>query len=86
MLRVLNSLFIFFIKLLPKSLVSIFAKQYVAGEEIDDVLGIVKKLNDNGYKATIDILGEHYTDMDEVNLIVSEYNYYHYFFSNYNNF
>ena len=58
---------------MPESLVSIFAKQYVAGEKIDEVLDIVKNLNKSGYKTTIDILGEHCSNIDEVNAIVSEY-------------
>ena len=70
----INSFFIFFISLLPKSLVSIFAKQYVAGQNIDDVLNIVSKLNDEGFKATVDILGEHFTNQNEINNIVNEYN------------
>ena len=74
MVSVINSIFIAFIKLLPKSLVSIFAKQYVAGEHIDDVLKVVEKLNNSGYKATVDILGEHFSDKSEINNIISEYN------------
>ena len=74
MINLLNSLFIFLIKLMPKSLVSIFAMQYVAGENIDDVLKVVSKLNKNGFKTTIDILGEHSTDNNDIIEIVSEYN------------
>jgi len=59
---------------MPKSLVSIFAKQYVAGENIEDVLKTVNKINDLGFKATVDILGEHFTDKKEINKIVTEYN------------
>ena len=54
---------------MPKSLVSIFAKQYVAGESIDDVLNIVQKINASGFKTTIDILGEHFNDETEINNI-----------------
>jgi len=74
MVSMINSFFIFFIKLLPKSLVSIFAKQYVAGENINDVLRVIRKLNNDGFKATVDILGEHIIDKNEINDIVSEYN------------
>ena len=43
MISIINSIFTTFIKLLPKSLVGIFAKQYVAGENIEDVLKTVNK-------------------------------------------
>ena len=72
MLRVLNSLFIFLIKLIPKSFVRMLANQYVAGENIDDVLKVVSQLNKNGFKATIDILGEHSNNTNEINEIVSK--------------
>ena len=74
MVKILNSLFIFFIKLMPKSLVRIFAKQYVAGENINDVLEVVSNLNKKGFKTTVDILGEHFADENEINEIVAEYN------------
>ena len=73
MVSIINLIFMFFIKLLPKSLVNIFARQYVAGENINDVLNVAKKINAKGFKATIDILGEHFTDKTQINQIVSEY-------------
>ena len=73
MVSIINSVFITFIKLLPRSLVSIFAKQYVAGEHADDVLKVTKKLNDSGYRVTVDILGEHFSDQNEIENIISEY-------------
>ena len=75
MVRILNLIFILFIKLLPKSFVSVFASQYVAGENTDDVLDTVSKLNNKGFKVTIDILGEHFTEKTEIAKIVSEYKY-----------
>jgi len=47
-----------FVKLLPKSVVHIFAKKYVAGDTLDDGVRVVKELNANGIVATMDILGE----------------------------
>ena len=73
MISMINSIFIFFIKLLPKSIVSIFAKQYVAGENIDKALGVIQKLNSQGFKVTVDILGEHFTNKAAIQEIVSEY-------------
>ncbi len=59
---------------MPKPLVRIFAKQYVAGENVNDVLEVVSSLNKEGFKTTVDILGEHFTDENEINEIVAEYN------------
>lgn len=47
-----------FVKLLPKSVVHIFAKKYVAGDTLDDGVRVVKELNAKGIVATMDILGE----------------------------
>ena len=44
---------------LPKWFSKPFAKPYVAGETIEEALSNVSKLNQKGYHATLDILGEH---------------------------
>jgi len=59
---------------MPKSLAKIFAKQYVAGESIYEVLSVISKLNKNGFKVTVDILGEHFSDKTDIKDICSEYN------------
>ena len=72
MTYMINSFLIFFIKLLPKSFVSIFAKQYVAGQNTQDVLNVVRDLNNKGFKTTIDILGEHFVNQNAIDEIISE--------------
>ncbi len=42
----------------PKPFVGIFARQYIAGETLQDAVREVKKLNAQGICATIDLLGE----------------------------
>jgi proline dehydrogenase len=42
----------------PKPFVGIFARQYIAGETLDDAVREVKNLNAQGICATIDLLGE----------------------------
>jgi len=42
----------------PKPFVGIFARQYIAGEMLDDAVREVKNLNAQGICATIDLLGE----------------------------
>ena len=59
MFKIINLIIILVLPIIPKSLIRIFARQYVAGTSITESLAIVKKLNNNNLHATIDILGEH---------------------------
>lgn len=54
----LNQIIVAFVKLLPKQVVHIFAKKYIAGEKLDDAVRVVKELNAKGIIATMDVLGE----------------------------
>jgi hypothetical protein len=56
-MEITNSLLATIMPYLPKFFVRPFAKPYVAGESIDSVIKIAKKLNDNGFSTTLDILG-----------------------------
>lgn len=42
----------------PKAIVRRFSRRYIAGETVDDMVRTVKGLNEDGYLATVDILGE----------------------------
>jgi proline dehydrogenase len=44
---------------MPKKLVWIFSRRYIAGEKIEDAIKVAKELNNNGIKVTIDLLGEY---------------------------
>jgi proline dehydrogenase len=57
-LKIINSLIVTFVKLLPKSIVHIFAKRYIAGDTLDDAVRVTKELNAKGILTTIDVLGE----------------------------
>jgi proline dehydrogenase len=50
---------------MPKKLVWIFSKRYIAGETIEDAVKASKKLNDEGVKVTVDLLGEFIKNLDE---------------------
>jgi proline dehydrogenase len=50
---------------MPKKLVWIFSKRYIAGETIDQAVAASKKLNDQGIKVTVDLLGEFIKDLSE---------------------
>lgn len=61
----LNRLIVKFVKLLPKSVVYIFAKKYIAGTTLEDAVKVVKELNAKGIVATMDVLGESISTIKE---------------------
>lgn len=61
----INSLIVNFVKLLPQSVVFIFAKRYIAGVKLEDGIRVVKELNAKGILATMDVLGEAVTTKKE---------------------
>ncbi len=50
---------------MPKNLVWIFSKRYIAGRTIDDAVRVSRQLNAEGYMVTIDLLGEFISDLKE---------------------
>ncbi len=50
---------------MPKRFVWIFSKRYIAGESIEDAVRESKKLNAQGIKVTVDLLGEFIKDLNE---------------------
>ena len=50
---------------MPKNLVWIFSKRYIAGKTIEDAVRVSKQLNAEGYMVTIDLLGEFITELKE---------------------
>jgi len=50
---------------MPKKLVWMFSKRYIAGETIQDAVNESKKLNDQGIKVTVDLLGEFIKNLDQ---------------------
>lgn len=59
--------------LVPKFIVRIFSKPYVAGPDLADAVETVKKLNAKGMMATIDVLGERAKEKHESEEAVEEY-------------
>ena len=64
-MSLLNNLIVKVTQLLPKPMVRIFAGKYIAGEELQDAVQLVKQLNSKGIYATIDVLGESITNKEE---------------------
>jgi proline dehydrogenase len=59
--------------LVPKSIVRRIASRYVAGETLDEALTVVASLNAQGCMATLDVLGEDITRLDETEATVLAY-------------
>jgi proline dehydrogenase len=57
----------------PKPVVRRISERYIAGEELDDALLVVRRLNAEGKMATIDVLGEEITSPDEARAISNAY-------------
>jgi proline dehydrogenase len=57
----------------PKSVVRRVANRYIAGETTDDALRVVAGLNAHGFRATLDILGEHISTMDQAHRATEGY-------------
>ena len=59
----------------PKGVVRRISSRYIAGTELTDASRVVARLNQRGKMATIDVLGEEITSVDEAGAIVREYRY-----------
>jgi proline dehydrogenase len=57
----------------PKRLVRKLASPYIAGPTLEDAVRVVRRLNDEGKLATIDVLGEEVTTADEAGEIARAY-------------
>jgi len=57
----------------PRQVVRRISERYIAGEELDDALRVVRSLNDQGKLATIDVLGEEIAEPDEARAIAGAY-------------
>lgn len=71
-MRLLNSTIIKIVELFPKSFIYLFASRYIAGEKIEDAVKTVRDLNSKKIFATMDVLGEDTTTVEEANAAVEE--------------
>lgn len=58
---------------LPRQLVGLVARRYVAGEELDDALSTCEQLNADGMTTTMDVLGEDIHEFADATATVDEY-------------
>ncbi|MGB9665559.1 MAG: proline dehydrogenase family protein [Ignavibacteria bacterium] len=71
-MRFLNSVIIKLVELFPKSFIYLFASRYIAGEKLEDAVKLVRELNSKKILATMDVLGEDTTNVEEANSAVKE--------------
>ena len=57
----------------PRPVVQRLSSRYIAGPTLDDALRVVRKLNEKGKLATIDVLGEEISNADEARAIAGQY-------------
>jgi proline dehydrogenase len=69
----INKLIVWMLPFMPKKLVWLFSKRYIAGKNIEDAIRVSKQLNAQGIKVTIDLLGEFITKLDEAEKNRDEY-------------
>jgi len=72
-MSLINNIIINTIPILPRKIVKIVSDKYVAGNEIKDAISKTKKLNDHHLHVTIDLLGEHVKDLNEVESVTKTY-------------
>ena len=70
---IFNKLIILILPLIPKRLIKIIAKKYIAGTTLKEAVNAIKNLNSTGQKVTLDILGEHTKSIEECNNITDNY-------------
>jgi proline dehydrogenase len=59
--------------IVPKSVVRRVANRYIAGETTADALRVVGALNVRGFRATLDILGEHIQNLEQAERATTRY-------------
>lgn len=65
MLMWFNKIIAAILPFMPKGLVWIFSKRYIAGKKIQDAIDVAKDYNSKGMVVTIDLLGEFITKLSE---------------------
>jgi proline dehydrogenase len=72
-LALLDRALVHLLPAVPRPIVRRIADRYIAGEEIDDAVATVARLNADGKTATIDVLGEEIHNAEEAQEIVDAY-------------
>lgn len=68
-----NKLIAGIVPYMPKKLVWLIGRDYIAGANIEDALRVAKKLNEDGIMTTLDVLGEFIENIEEAEKNKREY-------------
>jgi len=69
----LNHVIVSTLHVFPKGFVKRFAMRYIAGEQVEDAINLVKDLNSRNIVATVDVLGENVTTKEEATASAKSY-------------
>lgn len=72
-MTLINKLIVLVLPLVPKFIVYLFAKRYIAGPTLQHAVNAIKNFNDSGIMATLDILGEEVEHKEDSLKVVEEY-------------
>ena len=72
-MSVFNKLVVLTLPFVPKFIVYLFAKRYIAGPSLKDAISAIKDFNQRGIMATMDILGEEIEKKEDALAVVQEY-------------
>jgi proline dehydrogenase len=72
-MSLVNDIIVRTLPIVPKPIVRVFSSRYVAGDSLADALATVRQLNAEGCMATLDVLGEDVTRLEETEETVEEY-------------
>ena len=64
-MSILDQLIASSLALVPKAIVGIVAKRYIAGETLEEALDVASELEPEGFLTTIDLLGEDVTEIEQ---------------------
>ncbi len=72
-MSVLDRFVVASLPLIPRFVVRKVADPYIAGETLDDAMRVVRELNQKGFMATVDVLGEFVAERERAEASAAEY-------------
>ena len=72
-MQLINKLVTGMMPVMPRAFVGRVASRYIAGEKLQDAISLTRRLNGQGAVATIDLLGEHSANAEQVKAAVTSY-------------
>lgn len=73
MQKLFNKLIVALLPIMPKFIISLFARRYVAGTTPQMAIKQARALNEKGFDVTLDILGEHVQSQAEAKAVTEAY-------------